>query len=395
MVRRVPPAFGFQVQMKILNVNATLDPVAGGGTAERTFQMTRHLALAGVECAVLTLDLGLTPARIENLRPSTVTALHCILPRHYLFPLPEPRIRELVRRADVVHLMGHWTLLNALACNEARRQKKPYVVCPAGALPIYGRSRWLKNFYNRIAGLRCVQDANACVAVAQNEVEHFAAYGVTVDRVTLIPNGVDADEFSPADDAGFRRKFGLPNAPFVLFLGRLNPIKGPDLLLEAFWKIAAIHADMHMVFAGPDGGMLEMLRAATQRYGVAERVHFIGPVRGADKSHAYHAACLLAIPSRQEAMSIVVLEAGICATPVLITDRCGFDEIAESGGGMVVPATVTGLAQGLDDLLKTRAQLPVMGTALQQFTRKNYLWETVVDRYVRLFSGLTRNAGDP
>jgi glycosyltransferase involved in cell wall biosynthesis len=380
--------------MKVLSVNATLDPVAGGGTAERTFQLSRHLALAGLECKVLTLDLGLTPGRITDLRPSAVTALRCILPRYFLFPLPEPRIRELVRWADVIHLMGHWTLLNVLVCNEARRQRKPYVVCPAGALAVDGRSRWMKILYNRLAGQRCVRQADASVAVAQNELDDFAAYDVSADRVMLIPNGVDPAEFQSVDDAGFRRKFALPDAPFVLFLGRLDPIKGPDLLLEAFAQVAAAHGDVQMVFAGPDAGMLESLRAAGERYALRQRIYFIGPIRGTDKSHAYHAACLLAIPSRREAMSIVVLEAGICGTPVLITDRCGFDEIAGSGGGMVVAATVTGLARGLERMLETRPQLRIMGASLRQFTLEHYVWATIVQRYIQLFARLARAGAD-
>jgi glycosyltransferase involved in cell wall biosynthesis len=376
--------------MKVLSVNATLDPIAGGGTAERTFQLSRHLALACVECSVLTLDLGLRPERIANLRPSTVTALHCTVPRFFLFSLPEPRIRELVRGADIVHLMGHWTLLNALLCREARRQAKPYVVCPAGALPIYGRSRRLKNAYNFLVGHNCIRDADACVAVASNEIDQFATYGVAAERVTLIPNGVDPVEFASVDDAGFRRKFGLSNAPFVLFLGRLDPIKGPDLLLDAFATIAPTIADLQIVFAGPDGGMLDALRSSAQRYGVAERTHFIGPIRDADKSHACHAACLLAIPSRQEAMSIVVLESGICGTPVLITDRCGFNEVTASSGGMVVPASASGLERGLREMLDIRSRLPDMGARLREFTLEHYLWEKIVGRYLQLFTQLTR-----
>ena len=376
--------------MKVLSVNATLDPVAGGGTAERTFQLSRHLALAGVECSVLTLDLGLQPERIADLRPSTVTALHCTVPRYFLFSLPEPRIRQLVHNADIVHLMGHWTLLNALVYREARRQAKPYVVCPAGALPIYGRSRRLKNTYNLLAGRPCMQNADACVAVARNEMEHFATYGVAPERVTLIPNGVDPAEFASVDDAGFRRKFGLSDAPFILFLGRLDPIKGPDLLLDAFARVASAIADLQIVFAGPDGGMQGTLESSAHHYGVAERTHFIGPIRGADKSHACHAACLLAISSRQEAMSIVVLEAGICGTPVLITDRCGFDELAASGGGMVVPASADGLEEGLREMLDTQSRLPGMGARLREFTHEHFLWEKIVGRYLQLFSQLAR-----
>jgi glycosyltransferase involved in cell wall biosynthesis len=235
-----------------------------------------------------------------------------------------------------------------------------------------------------------MQNADACVAVARNEMEHFEAYGVAPERVTLIPNGVDPAEFASVDDAGFRRKFGLSDAPFILFLGRLDPIKGPDLLLDAFAKVASAIADLQIVFAGPDGGMQGTLESSAHHYGVAERTHFIGPIRGADKSHACHAACLLAISSRQEAMSIVVLEAGICGTPVLITDQCGFNELAASGGGMVVPASADGLEEGLREMLDTQSRLPGMGARLREFTHEHFLWEKIVGRYLQLFSQLAR-----
>jgi glycosyltransferase involved in cell wall biosynthesis len=378
--------------MRVLSVNAILDSVAGGGTAERTFQMARFLALDGVKCTVLTLDVGLTCDRIIELQPAVASVLHCILPRYYLFRIPEPKIKALVREADVVHLMGHWTLLNALVAREALKQHKPYIVCPAGALPIYGRSHWIKSLYNLLAGRQLITEAQACVAIAENEFEHFSAYGVDSRRVTLIPNGVDPADFNAADDDGFRQRFGLPSNPFILFLGRLNSIKGPDLLLNAFSAAAAAHPDVHLVFAGPDGGMLESLRTNARHTTIAERIHFIGPLHGTDKAHAYHAADLLAVPSRQEAMSIVAIEAGICSTPVLITDQCGFNNIGASGGGLVVSANISGLTHGLLTLLAAGERLPTMGAALYRFTRDHYLWKNVVNRYIDLFDRVLRNA---
>lgn len=376
--------------MRILSVNAVLDSVLGGGTAERTFQMSRFLAKAGIHCTVLTLDLGLDPDRISRLQPAAVVVLRCTFPRYYLFALPEPRIESLVREADIVHLMGHWTLLNILVARECRRQQKPYVVCPAGALPIYGRSRWLKSLYNIIAGKKTITAASACVAIATNEIAQYSDYGIPAERISMIPNGIDEADFRETGDAVFRSKFHLPDAPFVLFLGRLAPIKGPDLLLQAYINAASAIDDIHLVFAGPDGGMLETLRTAAAASRLADRIHFIGPVSGADKSRAYHAAALLAIPSRQEAMSIVVLEAGVCGTPVLITDRCGFDEVAGSGGGLVVNASVEAIQSGLEQLLASPEMLPVMGNALQTFTRENYLWQHVVKDYISLFGRLAK-----
>lgn len=376
--------------MKVLTVNTMLDPVAGGGTAERTFQMSRFLAMAGVDCTVLALDVGLRDERLAALLPARACVLHCCLPRFYLFRLPEPLIAQLVRESDIVHLMGHWTVLNALVAQAARKAGKPYVVCPAGALPIYGRSRWLKGMYNAVWGKRLIRDAAAHVAIASNETAHFEAYGIAPGKITLIPNGIDPAAFDDSDEFAFRSQFRLPTEPFVLFLGRLNTIKGPDLLLDAFLRIAERYPRINLVFAGPDGGMLGELQAVAGKSSSAARIHFTGPLHGADKSRAYHAASLLAIPSRQEAMSIVALEGGICGTPVLITDQCGFEKIGSSGGALIVPASVDGLQQGLDKLLSADVDLHAMGMALREFTRKHYLWETVVDHYLELFGKLGR-----
>jgi glycosyltransferase involved in cell wall biosynthesis len=371
--------------MKLLNVNVVLDAVVGGGTAERTFQMSRFLARGGIDCHILTLDVGLDESRRRSVCPAEVIALRCLMRRFYLFALPEPRIAALVRDADVVHLMGHWTLLNALVAAECRRQRKPYVVCPAGALPLFGRSRLLKKTYNQLAGRAAMTGAAAHVAIATNEFAQFAAYGIDSGRITLIPNGIDPDDFRDDDTAAFRDTFGLPQAPFILFLGRLAPIKGPDLLLEAYAALAKTRADIHLVYAGPDGGLLSDLRAAVARSNLTQRVHFIGAIGGSDKSRACHAAELLAVPSRQEAMSIVALEAGICGTPVLLTDRCGFDSVESSGGGRVVAADPGALHEALRSMLATPDRLSAMGNALRRLVRDRYLWPAVAAQYRALF----------
>ncbi len=372
--------------MKILCVNATLDPVSGGGTAERTSQMSRFLARNGAQCKVLTLDIGLDRDRLNALSGVEVIGLKCISERYYLFALPDERIPEAVLWADVIHLMGHWTLINAVVYRESRKHARPYVFCPAGALPIFGRSRLLKTLYNKLIGRRIAQDASACVAIGTNEVEQFLPYGISADRVTVIPNGVDPGEFVAGDPRAFRDKFGIGDAPFVLFMGRLNPIKGPDLLLDAFAKVSQRFPDVRLVFAGPDDGILRALRAAARQPGLDSRVRFLGNVSGADKAGAYRAARLLAIPSRQEAMSIVVLEAGICRTPVLMTDQCGFDGIEEAGGGRIVPASVDGLESGLLYMLADVERLSGMGARLESYTRAHFLWEAAAARYLEAFN---------
>ena len=106
---------------------------------------------------------------------------------------------------------------------------------------------------------------------------------------------------------------------------------------------------------------------------------------GADKSNAYHAADLLVIPSRQEAMSIVVLEAGISGTPVLLTDQCGFNVIEKIDGGKVVQPSVKGIELGLIEILRDKDRLNSMGSNLKQYTNENFTWDSIIGKYLTLF----------
>ncbi len=371
--------------MRVLNVNVLLDPVTGGGTAERTFQMSKTLACAGIECTILTTDIGLTTDRINQLKNITVIALPCILKRFYVVKFSYRQLKALVSGVDVIHLMGHWSMLNVLVFFLARQTGTPYVVCPAGELSIFGRSRWIKQLFNKFVGYRIIREAAGFIAVTPNEIPIYKSYGVRETQIVVIPNGINESDFKADGKPQFNKHFKLGDVEFILFMGRLNIIKGPDMLLEAFIGIADKYPDLHLVFAGPDGGLLKLLQLMVRKQGLTDRIHFIGYVSQGIKAEIYRAAQFLVIPSRQEAMSIVVLEAGIVGTPVLLTDCCGFDEVSSVGGGVVVSASVDGLSVGLVRLLENQSNLRVMGENLQSYVRKNFTWAVTVERFIDLY----------
>ena len=377
--------------MRVLNVNMSLDPVGGGGTAERTFQISRSLARAGLQCDVLTIKLNLDNKRLKQLNDINIHSLGCLIDRYYIPKFSQRKINDAVAAADIIHLMNHWTILNAMVYISAKRQNKPYVVCPAGALPVFGRSQKLKYLYNKFIGNNIISNANGHIAISENEIDQFESYGVGTEKITVIPNGIDPEDFKSSDADSFLRKFGLKDSPFVLFMGRLNAIKGPDLLLYAFRNLDEAFSDYHLVFAGPDGGMLDELRKKSEEMKIANRVHFTGYLGEEEKSSAYRAANLLAIPSRREAMSIVVLEAGIIGTPVLLTNRCGFDEVERIRGGKVVPASVEGLQKGLLEILKDADKLKSIGTNLKRHVIDNYTWEKIINKYIDLYRQVLSN----
>jgi glycosyltransferase involved in cell wall biosynthesis len=246
----------------------------------------------------------------------------------------------------------------------------------------------MKRLYNLIVGRNIIRHANNCIAISTNEIGHFHAYGVSRGKISHIPNAINPDDFQENDNVGFRKKFNLSEAPFMLFMGRLNAIKGPDLLLHAFCRAKEKLKNFQLVFAGPDEGMLSELKGIVADHGIGSRVHFIGYIEGIDKSHAYHAADLLVIPSRKEAMSIVALEAGITGTPVLLTDQCGFEDVARVGGGMIVPANIDGIQIGLVEMLQDTDSLVTMGMKLKEHVTANFTWDVIIALYRDLYNRL-------
>lgn len=371
--------------MKILNVNHIIDPVTGGGTAERTFQMSQQLINHGEQCTILTLVDGQPRRQLEGGKIVVLPVLsqRFLVPKRLWFG-----IYEHVKAADIIHLMGHWTLLNAFVYFFAQLLKKPYVVCPAGALPIFGRSKILKKIYNYVIGYKIVRNASGWIAITEAEKNHFLEYGIKPSQITLIPNAIALPDTSKLGENKFAEKKSLGKRPFILFLGRLSYIKGPDLLIAAFCTLLDKLQGFDLVMAGPDDGMLQELKQAVASCKANDRIHFVGYVGGIDKLQAYQAAKILAIPSRQEAMSLVVLEAAALGTPAVFTDQCGLDQFAQDGCGWMVPATVEGLSKGLTEALKDVTAIEAMGKNVSSYVQKNYSWPAVIKIYQKMYHDL-------
>jgi glycosyltransferase involved in cell wall biosynthesis len=371
--------------MNVLTVTVLVDAATGGGTAERTLQLSRALVSRGHRVTVLTTDIGLTPGRAGMFGGATVIGLHCLLRRFYVVLPKLGVVSRCVRRADVIHLMGHWNLLNVLVYLFAKLHGKPYAICPAGELRLFGRSTWLKEAFNFVIGKRIVQQASAWIAVTPDERPQYCEYGIPESSVDVLPNGIVSDDLLDGHESNALSRVGVEPRRYVLFMGRLNPIKGPDLLLEAFAGVARARPDLHLVMAGPDGGLAGELASRSLALGLGNRVHMVGFVAGDDKTTLYKNALFLTIPSRHEAMSIVVLEAGVVSVPVLLTDRCGFDDVAEIGGGVVVPADPSAIQRGMEVLLADTESLPQMGARLNAFVMSGFTWDIAVARHERVF----------
>lgn len=143
---------------------------------------------------------------------------------------------------------------------------------------------------------------------------------------------------------------------YLLFLSRIHEKKGCDLLIDAFAEIAAQYPSLQLAIVGPDQvGLQPSLLAQARKLGLGERIHFPGPLYGADKWNAMRGAEAFVLPSHQENFGVVVAEAMACGTPVLTTNRVNiWREVEAAGGGLIEDDTPAGISR----LLKRWLILP-------------------------------------
>ncbi len=251
----------------------------------------------------------------------------------WLLSLLWQRGRKL-RAASYDCLLVSWAYPDAAAVRWlARRLGIPYVVKVHGSdLNVHALQTLVRPQVR--AALR---GASAVVAVSQALADKAATLDADPSHVHVIYNGVDPTLFSPGsrDKARWQLKL-LPDAPLVLYVGNLKASKGCLDLLEAFPALLGVHPQARLVFVG-DGACQAPLLERAKALGCEERVLLAGPVAHHALADWFRAADLLCLPSHNEGVPNVVLEAMACGIPVVATDVGGIPEVLPPHAGILVP----------------------------------------------------------
>jgi glycosyltransferase involved in cell wall biosynthesis len=232
-------------------------------------------------------------------------------------------------------VLASWAYPDAVAAGWlARWLGIPYVVKVHGSDLNVAAEHALRRPQIRSA----LRHAGAVVAVSRALADKAVAIGADAQRVRVLYNGVDGDLFSPAPQAQAREHLRLPNAALrVLYVGNLKRSKGCVDLLEAFPALLAVRPQARLTYVGAGPCRAELLERAAE-LSCADRVDMVGAIAHAELGHWFRAADLLCLPSHNEGVPNVVLEAMACGTPVVATRVGGIPEVVPDYAGILVPA---------------------------------------------------------
>ena len=246
------------------------------------------------------------------------------------------------------------------------------------------------------AVMRCSDAITASCPAEAQQLQRL--YDVPADRIQLVPPGVIHAFFSPGDRRGAQRALGLPHdgRPVLLFVGRIQPLKGVDVAISALAEVEFANAVLLVVGgpSGPDGDTeAAKARLLAEELGVADRITWVEPQPHYRLATYYRAADVCVVPSRSESFGLVALEAAACGVPVVAAAVGGLRTLVEHGrtGYLVEDRDPATFAAYIDRVLRDPVRASSMGEAAAAHAR-GFTWSTTAARLRRLYADLTTRA---
>ncbi len=287
-------------------------------------------------------------------------------------------LRTLLASADVVHLHGLWNAAIWAAAAEVRRARRPYVLSPRGMLSpaALAHDAWRKRVAYLAFDRAVIRGAAMLHATSRPELDHLASrFGAS--RTCYVPNGVSLSPPVTNDPCETRRQFGLGSAPFVLFLGRIHPIKRLDLLAPAFARVRRQHPETRLVIAGPDeDGYRSTLAPLFAPLGDA--VTWTGAVAEPEKRTLLDACSMLVLCSDSESFGMSAAEAMAASRPVVVTKGCPWPEVDSRETGFWVEQSPDAIAEGISAILSDPRRAIEMGQRGRSLIEERYTWPKAV-----------------
>jgi len=379
------------VRLRILLITPWFHPAHGfGGTVQRLEKTSKYLSEWGHRIVVLTTDAVTTGVfdralpRIEVINNTTIYRFHgfASIRQFFLTPSMLRTAMKIATSSDIIHACGMRNFQTDVSLLTSLARRRPLVIQGFASVPIHQepdsiREPILKLAHNGFTAKAEFRLADSYIAASKFERDAFIEAGVSPDKIELIPSGADLEEFEWGGSRG--EKISVDGPQTILFVGRINIIKGLEVLLRAFKEVSASFSGVRLVVAGVDQGYGHTLQALMAELEIDNLVTWVRNPKRGDIAKLMHSCEMLVLPSYVESNPIVIHEAGACAKPVIASRVGGIPEVIEDGkNGLLVPkGDSSSLAAAMMRILRSPSLAKMLGQNLQKQVLTKYNWAVV------------------
>ncbi len=369
--------------LKLLHVTSSYYPAFSfGGSVSADYETDNELSKSNIDIDISTTNAGLKKnevklntwikhKKINIIYFPFLGYIHYNFSLKYLFFL----IKN-IKNYDLIHFSGTWNFPIIFGPIIARIFNKPYIVTPHGTLykgTFDGKSAIIKKIHYKLFVKKNLQKASAIHFTTKDEKEKVENFLKINMKSKVIPYGIDFVD-KELNLEMYKRKYNIPNnKKIILFLGRINWIKGLDILIQGFSKILEKRDDCLLLCVGPDD---ENYSSELKKYIVNKNIIFTGMVSGDDKIAMYKMGNIFILPSYSENFGMTVIEAANFNLPIIISNKVGLhNEISENNAGIVIDTTIDAIINSIimlldDEKLSKTISSNALKMVNEKFTRE-------------------------
>jgi glycosyltransferase involved in cell wall biosynthesis len=388
--------------MRILQIVPSISLIYGG-PSQMVLGLAPALAKAGVKVTVITTDSngdnGQAPLDVPLNQPVAqdgyeIIYFRCAPFRRYKFSLDLLKwLNHHAHDFDLAHIHALFSPVSSAAATICRQKNLPYILRPLGTLDPADlrKKQQLKNLYVAMIEHANLAGAAAVHFTSTQEAKISERFGVKTKDL-VIPLGVNPPILANED---VRSHWGISkDKPVILFMSRIDPKKGLELLIPALEELLTAGYDFHFVLAGTnpqDPSYEDKIKTQIANSSLRSHTTITGFVTGVAKASLLQTADLFVLPSYYENFGIAVAEAMVAGTPVVISDQVHiYQQVEDSASGWVGTTDTQSLVELLKQALSNPAERQRRGENARNYALENFSWQAIALQMIQAYKSITK-----
>jgi len=372
--------------MEILHVISSID-LNSGGPSKSVSDLALNQTLQGHNVTIFSKS---SPIPYLKDSPHPNLKLIFVIDKYF-----KKGLKNLIsnHRFDILHGHGIWQMPVHNMANLGRKFSIPFLISPRGMLEPWAlnQGKWKKKLALVLYQRRDLKNSASIHATAVMEAVNIRNLGFT-NPIAVIPNGIDLSDFPNSKRPIFKTKRS------ILFLSRIHPKKGIELLIQAWRKLnKELRKDWEIIIAGNgEDEYVSSLEKTVKELGLSEDIKIIGPQFGECKLRSYQSADLFVLPTYSENFGIVVAEAMACGVPVITTKGTPWEELNTQNAGWWIDIGTDPLVKSLESALAlSDSERQNMGKNGRRLIEEKYSIQAIALQMLDLYKWLIHNGDKP
>ncbi len=323
-----------------------------------------------------------------------VYSVHCITSHFGMYaPNAGKMAKKIIQNFDIIHIYSWYHHIGIEFFRVAKKKKITLVLKAMGTLQNDAQKfyKTQKSIIDFMFTKKIINYAAVLHSVGSSEFNSYLQYGGDIKKIIQIDNGIEPKDFELKKPTNILKKIDIENKPYILFLGRIHPKKGIELLIKSFKELSLKNDKIWLVIAG--SGQIEYIQRIKKQVNdlsLTNRIKFTGFISQDDKLTLLKSAKLFSLTSKSDIHPRAVQEALVMGVPVVVSKESDYPEIEECDTGKIVNMNYLEIAHTFEKLLENEEKLQILSKNARKLINDKFLAEEQIIKFEKIYQKISK-----